>query len=132
MKYFISITVILFLLICTWSCALKVHEKHLYKTEVEAVHSGTIVDKKIVNPENGLFKSHGTEYYIIIDTGIDKPTLLPDGEKLTKSFSVSEDVYLKYNVGDIFDSYNYKSSSETATNATTIINGKTYELVPKS
>ena len=51
MKYFISITVILFLLICTWSCALKVHEKHLYKTEVEAVHSGTIVDKKIVNPE---------------------------------------------------------------------------------
>ena len=99
MKYFISITVILFLLICTWSCALKVHEKHLYKTEVEAVHSGTMVDKKIVNPENGLFKSHGTEYYIIIDTGIDKPTLLPDGEKLTKSFSVSEDVYLKYNVG---------------------------------
>ena len=131
MKYLLSIIIIIFLLICTWSCTLKVHEKHLYKTEVEELHSGTIVDKKIVNPENGLFKSHGTEYYIIIDTGIDKPAMLPNGEKLTKSFSVSEDVYLKYNVGDNFDSYNYKSSSEAVTNATTIINGTEYELVPR-
>lgn len=103
-----------------------------FNKELSSVHSGTIVDKKIVNPKSGLFTSHGTEYYIIIDTDVKKAKLFErTDEKATKEISVSEDVYLKYNVGDIFDSYNYKSSSETATNVTTIINGKEYELVPK-
>lgn len=100
-----------------------------FKKELAAVHSGTIVDKKIVNPKSGLFTSHGTEYYVIIDTDVNKASIFKrTDEKATKEISVSEDVYLKYNVGDFFDSHNYSSSSE---NATTIINGTEYELVPR-
>ena len=29
-----------------------------FKKELAAVHSGTIIDKKIVNPKSGLFTSH--------------------------------------------------------------------------
>lgn len=102
-----------------------------FKKELAAVHSGTIIDKKIVNPKSGLFTSHGTEYYIVIDTDVNKAKLFErTDEKATKDFSVSEDVYLKYNVGDFFDSYNY-SSSETGSNKTTVIDGTEYELVPK-
>ena len=93
-----------------------------FNKKLAAVHSGTIIDKKIVNPKTGLFMSHGTEYYIIIDTDVKKATLFErTDERSTKEFSVSEDVYLKYNVGDLFDSYSYKSSSETAMNVTAVI-----------
>lgn len=103
-----------------------------FKKELAAVHSGTIIDKKIVNPKSGLFTSHGTEYYIVIDTDVNKAKLFErTDEKATKDFSVSEDVYLKYNVGDFFDSYNYNSSSETGSNKTTVIDETEYEIVPK-
>ena len=52
-----------------------------FEKELDAVHSGTIIDKKIVNPKTGLFTSHGTEYYIIIDTDVKKQSYL---EELTK------------------------------------------------
>lgn len=50
----------------------------------------------------------------MIGTEYDKPTLFSssESEKATKSISVSEDVYLKYNVGDFFDSYKYDKTSE--------------------
>ena len=103
-----------------------------FEKELAAVHSGKIIDKKIVNPKTGLFTSHGTEYYIIIETDVKKTKLFGrTDETATKDFSVSEDVYLKYNVGDFFDSHKYESSSETVTNVTTVINGTEYELVPK-
>ncbi len=90
-------------------------KKHLnYEKNIDSVHSGTIVDKKIENPYDGLFTSHGTRYYIVIGTEYDKPTLFSssESEKATKSISVSEDVYIKYNVGDFFDSYKYDKTSE--------------------
>jgi hypothetical protein len=52
-----------------------------FEKELAAVHSGKIIDKKIVNPKTGLFTSHGTEYYIIIDTDVKKQSYL---EELTK------------------------------------------------
>ena len=103
-----------------------------FEKELAAVHSGKIIDKKIVNPKTGLFTSHGTEYYIIIETDVKKTKLFGrTDETATKDFSVREDVYLKYNVGDFFDSHKYESSSETVSNVTTVINGTEYELIPK-
>lgn len=85
-----------------------------YEKKIDSVHSGTIVDKKIENPYDGLFTSHGTRYYLVIGTEYDKPKLFSNSEteKGTKSISVGEDVYLKYNVGDFFDSYKYDKTSE--------------------
>lgn len=78
-----------------------------FNDEKETIHSGVIVEKKIVNPYNGLFTSHGTEYYIITETGLKEPIPFLNDIDDTKSFAVSEEVYLKYQVGDFFDSYNY-------------------------
>lgn len=79
--------------------------------KADKVTAGTVVSKDINNPYNGLFTSHGTQYYIVIDTGIEQSPvgkiLYGDGNS-TKRFSVDEDVYLSYSVGEYFDSYNYK------------------------
>lgn len=98
--------------------SIKYEIKHFkYEEQIDSVHSGTIIDKKIENPYDGLFTSHGTRYYVVIGTEYDKPKLFSNSEteKGTKSISVSEDVYLKYNVGDFFDSYKYDKTSEEAT-----------------
>ncbi|MBQ6252493.1 hypothetical protein [Ruminococcus sp.] len=136
MKKIIGIIIILNLFVLIMALLTKCRENIIYKTEVEDIHSGTIVDKKIVNPEHGIFKSHGTEYYIVIDTEISKPgVLLHTNENLTKSFSVSKETYLQYKIGENFDSYTIEKptecTTEKSTNKTTIINGTEYELVPR-
>ena len=84
-----------------------------FNKELAAVHSGTVIDKEIVNPYSGFFTSHGTEYYIVIETDVNKNTLFGrSDEKAKKKFAVNEDVYLAYNVGEYFDSYNYKKEEK--------------------
>ena len=85
--------------------------------EAESVTSGVIVGKEINNPYRGLFTSHGTEYYIVIDTGVERSNIdrIINGEgNAEKKFSVSENDYLAYNVGEYFDSYNYKKEENVS------------------
>lgn len=76
----------------------------IQKSKVEdEVHIGTVTDKKIINASRGLFTSSDKRYQIVISFEYEY-----DGKNYEskRSIDVDEDVYLSYDVGDIFDSHN--------------------------
>lgn len=74
------------------------------KSSIEdSIHIGTVTDKKIINPQRGIFTSSGRRYQIVISFEYEYDGETYEGER---SIDVDEDVYLSYNVGDTFDSHN--------------------------
>lgn len=69
----------------------------------DAVHIGTVIDKEIINAERGFFTSSDKRYQIVISIEYEY-----EGETFTdeKEIDVDENVYLSYNVGDLFDTHN--------------------------
>lgn len=71
----------------------------------DSIYAGEIINKEIENARQGLFTSHDTEYRIYIEfeyTYNDKKKI---GEKY---FTVDKETYLAYDIGDWFDSHNFK------------------------
>lgn len=71
---------------------------------IELAYAGQISDKKIENAYTNIFRTVPAEYRLYIDVKYDTP----DGPKTaSKYFTVSEDTYLAYDIGDYFDSRNF-------------------------
>ncbi|MGN0679249.1 MAG: hypothetical protein ACI4JS_06260 [Oscillospiraceae bacterium] len=76
---------------------------------IEAVYEGEVTDKRIVNARSNVFRTRDTEYRIYITAGYEY-----DGEQklVTKYFCVPESTYLAYNIGDHFNSHDFKLQEE--------------------
>lgn len=68
-----------------------------------AVHIGTVTDKKIINAEQGFFTSSDKRYQLVISIEYEYR-----GKTFTAEIKVDvdKDVYLSYDVGDLFDIHN--------------------------
>ena len=80
------------------------------KQIVNEARAGIIVDKEIVNARSTLFNDIPPEYRIYINCEYEH-----DGEVKTvkKYFTVSENIYLAYNIGDYFNSQSYSTERGT-------------------
>lgn len=69
----------------------------------DAVHIGTVTDKKIINAERGFFTSSDKRYQLVISIEYKYK-----GKTFTAEIKVDvdKDVYLSYNIGDRFDTHN--------------------------
>lgn len=88
-------------------------EQIVYLRQKESVTAGKIVEKKTEKGELRLFKFgefKPVRYFFVVEWYYEK-----DEEMIveTKDFEVECDVYLAYNVGDYYDSQNFKVASET-------------------
>lgn len=78
----------------------------LKKAEVEeSTYAGEIINKEIENARHGLFVSSDSEYRIYIEFEYTYNDEKKTGEKY---FTVSQETYLAYDIGDWFDSHNFK------------------------
>jgi len=81
-----------------------VAQQQAQKEQIVTFSAGEIVDKQIRNPTSGWFTSRPTEYYITIEINY----VYKEKERsTTRKYSVSEEVYRSYNIGDVFDSQNF-------------------------
>ena len=79
---------------------------YLKETEVkDSIYAGEIINKEIENARQGLFTSYDTEYRIYIEFEYTYNDEEKTGEKY---FTVDKETYLAYDIGDWFDSHNFK------------------------
>ena len=78
---------------------------------VELTYAGCISDKKIENARTNVFRAVPAEYRLYVDVEYDTPS---GSRSTSKYFTVSEDIYLSYDIGDYFDSRNPAPAVTTA------------------
>ena len=79
-----------------------------YENKKNAVVAGEITDKQVENGYSSLFWGYTPQrYYLVVQWEYDNNEELVASEK---SFEVERDVYLAYNIGDYFDSQNFKTA----------------------
>lgn len=71
----------------------------------ESAYAGEIINKEIENARHGLFASSDSEYRIYIEFEYTYNDEKKTGEKY---FTVDKETYLAYDIGDWFDSHNFK------------------------
>lgn len=71
----------------------------------ESAYAGEIINKEIENGRHGLFASSDSEYRIYIEFEYTYKDEKKTGEKY---FTVDKETYLAYDIGDWFDSHNFK------------------------
>lgn len=69
----------------------------------DSLHTGIVVDKKIVNADKGLFVDTDTRYQIVVEFEYEYHGRKYDCKR---SVDVDYDVYISYDIGDEFDTYN--------------------------
>ncbi len=82
-----------------------------YKRLKSSVSAGEIVEKRIEEGYTGIFKGYvPVRYFFEVEWEYEK-----DGEVTveSKDFEVERDVYLAYDIGDYYDSQNFRLVSET-------------------
>lgn len=82
-----------------------------YKRLKSSVSAGEIVEKRIEEGYTGIFKGYvPVRYFFEVEWEYEK-----DGEVTveSKDFEVERDVYLAYDIGDYYDSLNFRLVSET-------------------
>lgn len=82
-----------------------------YNQLKSSVSAGEIVGKKTKNGYTGIFKGYiPVRYFFEVEWKYEK-----DGEVTveSKDFEVEQDVYLAYDIGDYYDSQNFRFVSET-------------------
>lgn len=86
------------------------NDTYSYSAAYDNIYDGVIVDKRLVSTHANVIRPSSTEYRIYItseyigDNGA--------AVTITKYFSVPEDTYLSYNIGDYFNSHNYNTGAE--------------------
>jgi len=82
---------------------------------INKTYSGTVIDKKVETVTHyGLFlltSETATEYRIYVE--YEYEGMYRQSKIARKHFSISEDVYLSYSIGDFFDSQNFRKSLVT-------------------
>lgn len=71
----------------------------------ESAYAGEIINKEIENARHGFFTSSDSEYRIYIEFEYTYNDEKKTGEKY---FTVDKETYLAYDIGDWFDSHNFK------------------------
>lgn len=81
-----------------------------YSEAYKAVSDGVIVDKQLVSSHANALRPSSTEYRIYVTSEYieENGTTIT----ITKYFSVPEATYLSYDIGDYFNSHNYKTGAE--------------------
>ena len=82
----------------------------IIRSNNETISCGYIYDKKIAYVNSSIFREANTEYRLYVK-GNDVVPLLQE-VTVKRYFTVSEEVYNLYNIGDYFDSQNPKALSE--------------------
>lgn len=135
MSLFLAHVVILFVLVIgvgfIYVVCTSAQEEINLNQRLNEIRSGTIIEKKVVELRPTMFREGSMEFRFVVDTTAEKKALLSDEiEEVNREFTVGEETYLKYSVGDFFDIDNFDKVSEDIAYETTIIDDKTYNLVP--
>ena len=86
------------------------NDTHSYSLAYDNIYEGVIVDKRLVSSNANLLRPSSTEYriYITSEYTDENAEIL----SITKYYSVPEETYLSYDIGDYFNSHNYKTGAE--------------------
>lgn len=86
-----------------------VSDVNTYGNAIDEISGGVIVDKRIINQRSNAINTYPTEYRIYIEGEYEW-----DGEKLSiqKYFCVPESTYLAYDIGDYFNSQDFRTTTE--------------------